>query len=548
MVESISAIISRLGLSEGDFRQDSVVDFIENPMSGAWSLVYDASGMPMKSTHVFSCFARGELREEILSGQDWLRHADGFCPGFCVGPDGAVYESGLEGGFEYIVTSAYFHSLEVSQLHLNLEFVLLFNLFRGEEGDYYAVDECGEKTPVVRFEKGRVRVRTKYLLSYMAAKQLLYVQFVDSRVGSAVHYPYDVERIDFQVHRGDSYNYFLSFTSNKARDFLFSMIYSRSVVDPPSVEECGIWPYEKEEKYPEFIVEELPNGDYRRFTCEESKLGNYFGGNPGAPHYLTPVYFKPGVLDKYRKSSLYKVTEYRLSCGSEWGVAIDNADPSRVMVYLGDLGRDLPESERRHFLSYEMSPTDQRISADVAARDFFCLWVGPEGPVSKLLLARENLNGSWLQVFGTHLYRTYHADDSDIEQRIRVPKAGDNEGFETVVISLSRMLVDYIDESQFKSSEKKHSINKLQEFLEAKGIACNLKPLRILQELRSSSVAHSKGENYERVRDAYLTGDQAKDTLFLLESLTMMLGELSVGVCEYNPEEIRTAEEGFKTN
>ena len=62
MAESVSEIISRLGLSEGDFRQDAVVKTIEDPMSDPWSLVYDVTGTPMKSTHVFSCFARGELR------------------------------------------------------------------------------------------------------------------------------------------------------------------------------------------------------------------------------------------------------------------------------------------------------------------------------------------------------------------------------------------------------------------------------------------------------------------------------------------------------
>ena len=135
-----------------------------------------------------------------------------------------------------------------------------------------------------------------------------------------------------------------------------------------------------------------------------------------------------------------------------------------------------------------------------------------------------------MQAFGTKLYRGYHEDDESVEQRIRVPQAGDEEGFETVIISLSRMLVDYIDESQFKGSEKNGGLNKLQEFLEARGIACDLKPLRLLQELRSTGVAHAKGKRYERVRDANLTGDQAKDALSLLGSLTTMLGDLSVEV------------------
>ena len=50
MADSASEIIRRLGMSEGDFRQDSVGELIENPKSGTWSVVYDTTSEPMKST------------------------------------------------------------------------------------------------------------------------------------------------------------------------------------------------------------------------------------------------------------------------------------------------------------------------------------------------------------------------------------------------------------------------------------------------------------------------------------------------------------------
>ena len=37
------------------------------------------------------------------------------------------------------------------------------------------------------------------------------------------------------------------------------------------------------------------NGKEIRHTCNPSCLSNYFGANPSAPHYLTPVYFDAAV-------------------------------------------------------------------------------------------------------------------------------------------------------------------------------------------------------------------------------------------------------------
>lgn len=359
-------------------------------------------------------------------------------------------------------------------------------------------------------------------MRYASAKQLLYVQFIDSRVSSSRGYPHDTEKISYEVLSGDTYNYFLLYQTNKKKDYLFSMIHARSVVRPLPVEECNIWPFEKnEEVYPEFIIKELPDGTYQRFTCDESKLGTYFGDNPDAPHYLTPVYFKPSVLDRYRKLENFKVTERRLTCGSEWSVEIDNINPDRVMVYLGDLGRDLPESERMHFLNYEISPTDQAISEEVLAQDFFNAWLDEtEGPISSFLIAYERLSKAWIKRFGFPLFRGMHPDDKDLITRIRIPSEESQEEFETIVQCLTRLLIDYIDESKLPDCGKPGSINKLAALLESKGLDVDVTPLRVIQQLRSSGTAHAKGANYDKVKAQHLTGDWIKDMRSLIQTLT----------------------------
>jgi hypothetical protein len=314
------------------------------------------------------------------------------------------------------------------------------------------------------------------------------------------------------------------------------MIYARSIVKPNAIETCGIWPYEKDdEEYPEFIIEELPNGEYRRFSCRESGLANYFGGNPGSPHYLTPIFFKPSVLDKYRRDTVFTVSERRITCGAQWGVEIDNVNPDRVMVFLGDIGRDLPEAERKHFLQYEMSPINQAISREVYANDFLSLWTEATGPITKFLNAHNKLNKTWESSFGWLLYREYHPEDENIQQQIRIPSSNGQEEFDTVILSLAKMVVDYIDEAKLQSSQT-GSINKLEDFLNQHNISVDLSAIRNLQSLRSSGIAHSKGGKYESLRDSLLTGNSIDNAKAIIAKLTEFLISLSLVLENENQE------------
>lgn len=507
-----------------------VISIIKKPFAGPWTDVYKYGGDPSNSLQLFSCFADSTLESLLLSGHDWLKDARRFTPGFCCTGDDVEYQASQYDGFEFIVAEQYFHSLEERQLVVNPEFILLFELYRDIDGNYYSISEIGEKRPAIEFLDGHVRVRTEYLYRYGAAKQMLYVQFLDSRVFQGAHYvSCDVPLFDKNF-ESDSYNYSVFYGTDEEKGSFLSTICARSIVRPGSVNESGIWPYEpadEAEDYPEFIIKELPNGSYKRFTCKESELNNYFGANPGAPHYLTPVFFKPSVLDRYRKLPNFEVTERRLSCGSQWGIEIDNINPDRVMVYLGDLGRDLPSSERKHFLNYEIPPTDQSISNEAFAQDFLNAWLSEaEGPVGKFLLAYKKLIECWLKRFGRPLFRQLHPDDADLIQRIRIPSVDSQEEFESIVQALAKLLNDYMDETQFPACEKNGSINRLSAFLEDNGIKVDLSPLRDIQILRSTGAAHAKGEKYDKAKARLLTGSYIADTKSLLDSLTTLMSEL----------------------
>ena len=532
MNEEVREICSNLKLDFNTFSQLDVLQFVRKPFSGVWTTVYQVKKGLYDAPSVFSCLSNLELEEEILGGTDWIHHADDFDPGFCATGDRTFYGNGRDEGYDYLVKEIYFHSLERAQLHVSQEFVFLFGLLRGDDGNYYAVDKCGREEMVVEVGDGFARFRTKYLMRYIAAKQMLYVQFVDSRVASSEHYPLGADLICDEDHREGSCHYDIWFQSTRERDYLLSIMYARTIVRPGDVSTCGIWPYdgEPEESYPEFIVEELPDGSFRRFTCDPDRLGNYFGANPEAPHYLTPVYFNPSVLDRYRDDPHFEVTERRLSCGTQWGVEIDVTVPSRVMLYLGDLGRDLPASERAHFLAHEISPSDQSISATVLAQDFFNSFDAPMGPVAAFLAARKELDEAWEVKFGNRLFRPLHPDEGDMEKLVYIPSGNGRRELDSVILNLTKLCVDYIDESGLERADSPGGINRLKATLEREGVEVSLAPLRDLQSIRSASMAHAKGSKYEKLKGSLLTGDNPADIERLIGGLTSMMAELAAAL------------------
>lgn len=530
MNEAVSKVLAKLDLDADPFKQEKVIELVKNPLSGAWVTVYSHHDAADGRPSVFACFADLARKQEILAGDDWLKHASSFSPGFCVCADDVTYHDGRDEGYDFIVAEQYFYPLDQAQILVNQEFVMLFELYRGEDGCYYSVDKCGEREKVVDFAGDEVRVRTKYILRFIAAKQCLFVYFVDARLASSSSYPLgSTECIAESDEVGGNYHIGQWYTSDIDEGYLLSMLYARSFIEPGDVETCGVWPYdEKKEQYPEFIIGERPDGSLVRYTCDPNKLGTYFDNEPRAPHYLTPVFFKPAVLDKYRSSPHFDVSERHISCGSQWRCEIDNVDPDRVMAYLGDLGRDLPESERTHFLSFEMSPVDQHISEEVVKTDFFNMWVkDPSGPVSKLMQARMELDEAWEKRFGLALFRPFHPSDEGILEQIHIPSNNGEAEFEGVSMALAKAIVDYIDEGSLKGADVKGSINKLEAFLNANDIVADVKPLRDLQNLRSAGAAHGKGSKYDRLRGDVVTEDHREDMKRLIARLTAMLNELA---------------------
>jgi len=263
------------------------------------------------------------------------------------------------------------------------------------------------------------------------------------------------------------------------------------------------------------------------FTCDGSKLANYFGANPKAPHFLTPIFFKKEVLDKYyNKPSEFSVSDGYLSRGIKWGIYIDNNAKDCVMVYLGYLGQ-LPYKEQQY---WKLFNTIRGNSSEVSfKRNFkaeFC------SPTDHALFFKERLiifNEKWKKKFNWDLFRPLNEKDKHHLKTLKVPDKEQKE-FDEVVLSLTKIIIDSLNVREMKKGlifeEKDASISILDKFLQQKyrfSFPQLFTFLRNLQNLRSKGSAHTKGSDYIETYKKFDKGNLSKTfENILIHSITMI--------------------------
>lgn len=275
----------------------------------------------------------------------------------------------------------------------------------------------------------------------------------------------------------------------------------------------------EEERFIEFLIGINSDCKEIQYTCKESELSNYFGANPGAPHYLTPVFFKKIVLNKYyAEPNKYTVTDGNLFCGGLWGLPIDNNHPDYIVVFLGDLGR-LTYLEQMHWRAHNVA-VQENISRTSFERNIKGVFFDPE---SVDLIFKQKIRffkKKWIQKFQWSLFREMSPDDLHHFTTLRIPITNEQSEFDQQVLSLVKVLIDSLNEAELakKITPKKgdRGINKLKAFFELNGtdFSEEIQFLRNLQELRSAGAAHLKGSNYEKCKIIFLIGNKDLSKIF----------------------------------
>lgn len=517
--------------------QEQIIAEFKKLGTGAWTTVYESSTAG-RDVGIYCALSLPSRREQALGDGGWdISITDGG-PGFSQSwPDGVettTYHAsgGTREGVEPLVLVRHFHGVAEDTVELDQQFRLFHNLrFDAATGNYYKMNNDGTQTLAIQIDGKKVSVRTSLLKQYIAARQVDLLLFIDSRafVNEDVGLP---ERIDLDEPNTVGFRYYGDLMGDRR---YFTRFLATKVVTPGPIETSGIWPFDDtDENYPEFIIGEDEHGKSISFTCEPDKLANYFGKNPDAPHYLTPVHFRKDVLQKYySQPELYSVSDGRLSCAGLWGVQIDNDHEDRVVVFLGDLGRDLPSAERDYWRSFMIAP-DTSISETNFKRSF--LAVGTDAVAADLRFRRlyNSVNIAWSEQFGWPLFREPKESDVFMIDQVRLALNDSQDEFEEAVRLLAKLLCDSINEKGVQKAlpttvANEKGISKLERLLTERGyphIERDIGFLRRVQELRSRTAAHLKGSDYEKVLTKNIGANRGRAAVKLLieDGVTMLEG------------------------
>lgn len=494
--------------------------------TGPWTVLYDGEGMgerPVSATS-YSVLAPPALRSQFLEANGWDARIGHGRPGTVTqfgetGETTTYLPFGNDEGWEPLVIVTDAAGTRDSEIIFSQEFRLVFELFEDKAtGNLVDVVEDGTEVVVVHISGKKVSVRSSYLARYRALKQLdlwLYTDVIS-------HLPEVTSEHDFTRFNSEWKSDDSAGTNSVGTPFGYpsALFMAKKFFGPPPIERCNLWEYEdRTQVYEDFIIGEDEFGVPVTFTCEEAKLADYFGKNLEAPHYLTPVFFRSDVLQKYyNNTELYEVTEGSVSCRARWHLRLDNDHSEYVAVFLGDLGRDIPRSERQYWKGFNIAPPGS-MSSTYARRSYLGHWVDAEQPDHQFKDAYRGLQEKWRSEIGWQLYREPHDIDQGVLSRLHVPLNETQTEFEDQLLILAKLLVDFLNEKAIgkiigQGPDNERGIGKLQRLFNLAGYEGwheDVSLLRQIQELRSRVSAHSKGSDYSKYIEERLAGRSKKE-------------------------------------
>lgn len=501
------------------FYQTKNIEFLKKTLGRElWVQVSGSKDINGASVAFWAALMPVENIDEAYRDYSWNSYIGTQCPGFIEYGDKITYEANPL-NFDSclnIVQYREFYEIKPNYVEISEEFRLLNNLYHDINTNiFYEIEENGECTEVAKIiNNDCAYIKLKSLMKFAAAKQMALLLFFDIRVKiSGSLQKNGLKEFSTTVNEDGLFFGLWGGEQRLLETYSYSILMGKRILLPKPVEECGYEPYSRNEEneYPEYIIGIDEYGEPRSYTSNPAKLSNYFGANPGAPHYLTPVFFKKEVLQRYlSRPNIFSVEAGYLRCQSLWGIEIDNEHKDMVSVYLGDLGRDLPVQEHSHWKQYNIA-TDARLSTNAVKRDFLCAFTQPEISDLKFKSNFKQFVNTWREQYQWDLFLPLSQNDEYNFKTLHLPITDGQEEFDHLVLSLVKTMIDSLNEKeivkQFKNpTDLKGGISKLEYWLSELNFPDyqqQIKFLRNLQELRSTGTGHRKGKGYEKAAGVF---------------------------------------------
>jgi hypothetical protein len=252
-----------------------------------------------------------------------------------------------------------------------------------------------------------------------------------------------------------------------------------------------------EQAYTTFICQHRKSNQIIEHSCDEQLLSNYFEPDSSKPFFVSPVFFRPEVLQRFKSDSeKYKLTPRTISCRNSWSLrTYDINEAGQVHTYMGYLGH-LPYEEQLYWKSFN-EPPKAPISVRAIKTDFEANWDDGYDPLRSLKnrIARlDKQPPDWWQ-----------PRPEDLHNRVQYPVTKSVDEWAGELLNLDQLLVEgfkvrglraILEAESVTIDRQLASLKLIGEVLKFRAmsdteIIQTLAPLKKLHELRSKTSGHA---------------------------------------------------------
>jgi len=444
---------------------------------------------------------------------------------------------GKERAIKRIAIVRDFSDIKPSYIEILEEFRLFHNLyFDIKNGQYLKIYENGKEEEVIIIDGSCIKVKLKYLKEFLTYKEM-----------SLIFY-FNIKKRTENILKDRNY---LNETFS-LKDMMYNVIILKDYEDENI---CTIKYYGKKlirgfknrdelirindysPDYVDFIADVDEYGNSVKFSCNPEKL-IYYNVHKAGISYETRIFFKREVLEKYyRDYKKYSVFEDALKCGNSYKLPFKIENKKYIGVLLGDLGNILTYDEQLYWKSFNVAPD----------------WIYKENSDNKtpndflFLREFEDFQKMWIKKHNWYLFKPLSEKEEYHIKTLHIPFADNQNEFDEQVRGLVKIIIDSVNEKELKKiinkPEIKGSISVLEEYLKQKNLKNYEKHivfLRKLQTLRSVSIAHRKGKQYEEISKYFKIDKKPLEYVFtgILHNIIEFIKFLKTGTFSVTLEQI----------
>lgn len=274
-----------------------------------------------------------------------------------------------------------------------------------------------------------------------------------------------------------------------------------------------VWGRPKSEdvkEYCSYIAQDWKNKVVSEISCNPSCLANYFTES-NLPFEITPAFFKPEVLSKYKSDrAKYKLDIRSVGCRGSWHLkTFDINSAGQVHTYLIYLSH-LPYEEQLHWKQFNENPKAP-LSDRAIKTDFEGQFYEEYDPLPSLKRKLDQLHAE-----GVNWWKLR---DQDAPDKVHYPYTDSRDEWAEEILNLDQLLVEGLEEKWLRKKAKELKFDpdarlRTLKLVETILVAVNfeedhareiMSPFHTVHNLRSILKGHTSGSEAETTRKDALT-------------------------------------------